>query len=189
MRIERVGYGAGTRTYEKFPNVLRALLGEPFVETEPSPESITVIEATIDDMSGEVHGYVMERLLAAGALDVFFTPVQMKKHRPGILLTLLCAHPDRERLTRLLFEETTTIGIRYRQEQREVLTRRTVVVETAFGPISVKVSTDTSGRELTCHPEYEDCRLAAGRHSIPLRVVQTAALRAWQSDADRDTKE
>lgn len=181
MKIDRVGYGAGTRTYERFPNVLRAVLGEPFAATGPSAESITVIEATIDDLSGEVHGYVLERLLGAGALDVFLTPVQMKKQRPGVLLTVLCAHQDRERMVQLLFEETTTIGVRYRQEQREVLSRRTEVVETGYGPISVKVSTDRSGRVVTCHPEYEDCRLAAIRHSTPLRVVQAAALRAWES--------
>lgn len=176
MKIERVGYGAGTREYPKFPNVLRAVFGEALEDADRTPTTVTVIEATIDDLSGEVFGHFMERALAEGALEVFYTPVQMKKNRPGVLLTLLCANQDRERLTRLIFEETTTVGVRYREDRREILIRDKEMVETPYGPIQVKVSRDSQGRVLTRHPEFEDCRKAAEKHKVPVRKVQLAAM-------------
>lgn len=178
MRIARVGYGAGTRTYEKFPNVLRAVLGE--VEgADTTPDSVTVIEANLDDLNPQVFGHVMEQALAAGALDLFYTPVQMKKNRPGVLLTLLCANSDRERMTELLFRETTTLGLRYREERRVILQREFVIVETAFGPIKIKVARQADGRLMNVAPEFEDCHAAALQHQVAVREVQLAALRAY----------
>src|SRR5215471_3743396 len=120
MKIEKVGYGAGTRDYPKFPNALRAIIGELEEDADRTPATVTVIEADIDDLNAQVFGYLMEKVLAAGALDIFYTPAQMKKNRPGILLTLLCNPPDRERMCDLIFRETTTLGVRHRNEQREI---------------------------------------------------------------------
>jgi uncharacterized protein (TIGR00299 family) protein len=177
MRVARVGYGAGTREYPKFPNVLRAIIGEP--EADETPTRVTVIEANLDDLNAQVFGHLMELALAEGALDLFYTPVQMKKNRPGTLLTLLCAPEDRERMTTLIFRETTTLGLRYRDEQREVLRREHVLVETPYGPIKVKVARAPDGRVINYAPEFEDCREAAARHQVAVREVQTAALTAY----------
>lgn len=178
MRIERVGYGAGTRDFEKFPNVLRAILGEVATDADATPEMVTVIEATIDDLSGEVFGHLMNRALDEGALEIFYQPVQMKKNRPGVLLTLLCRKGDLDRMARLIFSETTTVGIRHREEHRRILIRRKEVVTTPYGPITVKVSSDADGTIINRHPEFEECRQAAVAHNVALRVVQQAALLA-----------
>lgn len=179
MRVEKVGYGAGTRVYEKFPNVLRAVLGE--VETEDTtPDTITVIEANLDDLNPQVFGHLMEQALAAGALDIFYTPVQMKKNRPGVLLTLLCATETREQLMDLIFRETTTLGVRYREEQRVILRRAFVTVETEFGPIQIKVARTPAGQVMNAAPEFDDCQAAALKHQVSLRDVQLAALKAYQ---------
>ncbi len=180
MKIERVGYGAGTRSYPKFPNVLRAIIGE--VETagsDSTPTTITVIEANIDDLSPQVFGHLMEKLFVAGALDVFYTPVQMKKNRPGVLMTLLCQSDDRERMADLIFRETTTLGIRYRTEQREILRRDFTTVETEFGSIKMKIARAENGRLVNFAAEFEDCRAAAELHQVAFRQVQLAALRAF----------
>ncbi|MFN0119502.1 MAG: nickel pincer cofactor biosynthesis protein LarC [Blastocatellia bacterium] len=178
MRIERAGYGAGTRRYEKFPNVLRAIIGE--IETETTLTTITVIEANIDDTNAQVFGHLLELALAAGALDVFYTPVQMKKNRPGTLLTVLCATADRAALTALIFRETTTLGIRYRDAKREILRREHVTVNTAYGPIRLKLGRASNGQIMNRAPEFEDCRAAALSHNVALRDVQTAALTAYE---------
>ncbi len=177
MRIERVGYGAGTRDYPKFPNVLRAIIGE--TEAGDTPATVMVIEANIDDLNPQVFGHLMEKLLAAGALDLFYTPVQMKKNRPGVLVTLLCQPQDRERMTEIIFRETTTLGLRYRNEQREILRREFVTVETEYGPIRIKVARSKDGRVMNHSPEFEDCRAAAEQHQVGLREVQLAAFRAY----------
>ena len=185
MKIESVGYGAGTRSYPNFPNVLRAVIGEMAGSagvspaTDLTPTTVTVIEANIDDLSPQVFGHLMEKALADGALDVFYTPVQMKKNRPGVLVTLLCRPEDRQRMSDLLFSETTTLGIRYRHEQREILQREFVTVETEYGSIKMKIARADGGRLVNYAPEFEDCRLAAGLHQIPIREVQLAALRAF----------
>ena len=176
MKIERVGYGAGTKDFAKFPNVLRAFIGELVDDGDATPETVTVIEATIDDLSGEVFGHLMERALEEGALDIFYQPVQMKKNRPGVLLTLLCRNRDRERMAQLIFTETTTVGIRYREERRQILVRHKETVDTPYGPITVKISCDSAGRVVTRHPEFEECRQAAQAHNVALRVVQLAAM-------------
>ncbi len=183
MRIEGVGYGAGTRDYDKFPNVLRVVLGELIEDADHTPTTVTVIEANIDDLSGEVLGFFINRALDRGALEVFHTPVQMKKNRPGILLTLICRNEDRQKMAQLIFEETTTVGIRYREERREILIRSHEVVQTKYGAISIKISRDSSGRVLTRHPEFEDCRRAAEEHNVPLRLVQAEAGEALNRQA------
>ncbi|MBL8191192.1 MAG: nickel pincer cofactor biosynthesis protein LarC, partial [Acidobacteria bacterium] len=175
MKIERIGYGAGTRTYQSFPNTLRAVIGE--LVTDSTPTTVTVIEANIDDLNGQVFGHLMEKALAEGALDVFYTPVQMKKNRPGVLVTLLCRPEDRQQMTELLFRETTTLGVRYREEQREILQREFVKVETEFGAIKMKIARANDGRLVNYAPEFEDCRLAAELYQVPIRQVQLAALR------------
>jgi pyridinium-3,5-bisthiocarboxylic acid mononucleotide nickel chelatase len=154
MKIENIGYGAGTRDYPKFPNALRAIIGELEEDADRTSGAVTVIEANIDDLNAQVFGYLMEKALSAGALDIFYTPVQMKKNRPGVLLTLLCNPPDRERMCDLIFRETTTLGVRYRNEQREILTREFVTVETEYGPIRVKVSRARDGRVMNASPEF-----------------------------------
>ena len=175
MRVEKVGYGAGTRTYEKFPNVLRAVLGEIEIK-DATPDTISVIEANIDDLSPQIFGHLMEQALTAGALDIFYTPVQMKKNRPGILLTLLCAVGDREKFIELIFRETTTLGIRYRTENRVILQREFLSVETEFGPVKIKIARDANGKVINVAPEYEDCQAAAMKHQVAVRIVQFTAL-------------
>ena len=189
MKIERVGYGAGTRTYPKFPNVLRAIIGETEntvagsagvpLTADDTPRTVTIIEANIDDLSPQVFGHLMDKLLADGALDVFYTPVQMKKNRPGVLMTLLCKPEDRLRLTDLIFQETTTLGVRYREEKREILQREHVTVKTEFGTIQMKIARAENGRLINYAPEFEDCRAAAERHQVPIRQVQLAAWQAY----------
>jgi uncharacterized protein (TIGR00299 family) protein len=179
MKIEKIGYGAGTRDYPKFPNALRAIIGELEEDVDRTPGAVTIIEANIDDLNAQVFGYLMEKALSAGALDIFYTPVQMKKNRPGVLLTLLCNPQDRERMCDLIFRETTTLGVRYRNEQREILTREFVTVETEYGPIRVKVSRARDGRVMNASPEFEDCRVAAEKSGVGLRDAQTAALKAY----------
>jgi hypothetical protein len=179
MRIEKIGYGAGTRDYPKFPNALRAIIGELEEDADHTPGAVTVIEANIDDLNAQVFGYLMEKALSAGALDIFYTPAQMKKNRPGVLLTLLCDPADRERMCDLIFRETTTLGVRYRNEQREILTREFVTVETEYGPIRIKVSRAKDGRVMNVSPEFEDCRAVAEKSGVGLRDAQTAALKAY----------
>jgi uncharacterized protein (TIGR00299 family) protein len=179
MRIEKIGYGAGTRDYPKFPNALRAIIGELEEDADRTPTAVTVIEANIDDLNAQVFGYLMEKALAAGALDIFYTPAQMKKNRPGVLLTLLCEPADRERMCDLIFRETTTLGVRYRNEQREILTREFVTVETEYGPIRIKISRAKDGQVMNASPEFEDCRAAAEKNGVGLRDAQTAALKAY----------
>jgi uncharacterized protein (TIGR00299 family) protein len=183
MRVEASGYGAGTREYEKFPNVLRVIVGETVgagvgVEGSKSDEELTIVETNLDDVSPQVLGHLMERALASGALDCYFTNVQMKKGRPGVLVSILCLPRDKESLTRLLFEETPTLGVRSYEVRRRALERESVTVETEFGRIAVKVGR-MSGRVLSATPEYEECREAALRAGVALRVVQEAARAAY----------
>ena len=179
MRVEKIGYGAGTRVYEKFPNVLRAVIGELELE-DATPDTISVIEANIDDLSPQIFGHLMEQVLAAGALDIFYTSVQMKKNRPGVLLTLLCAVSDREKFIDLIFRATTTLGVRHRDEKRVILRREFVTVETKFGAIKIKVARNQIGEVMNVSPEFEDCRAAAISHQVAVREVQLAAINSYQ---------
>jgi uncharacterized protein (TIGR00299 family) protein len=172
MTTEVTGYGAGTRQYENFPNVLRVLLGETEVDAA-TDERLWMIETNIDDMSPQLTGHVMDRAFELGALDCYFTPVQMKKNRPGVLLSVLCSHENKERLLNLLFTETTTIGVRSYEVERRALRRTMVRVETPYGPIDVKVA-HLNGRIVNEMPEFEQCRTAATRAGVPVKVVEDA---------------
>ena len=175
MTLEKSGYGAGTRDFHDQPNVLRLTLGESVV-TWATQETISVLEANLDDLSPQVVGYAMERLLAEGALDVFGVPVQMKKSRSGSLLTVLAKPADADRLTKLIFAETSTIGVRRRDEQRMALERRWESVETQWGPVRIKIA-NMNGSVSNYAPEYEDCRALAEAHQVPLRRIMEEALR------------
>ncbi|MGH9904898.1 MAG: nickel pincer cofactor biosynthesis protein LarC [Pyrinomonadaceae bacterium] len=177
MKVEQIGYGAGTREYERFPNVLRVMIGEVAAQSK-GDESLLIIETNVDDLSPQVFGHVMERALELGALDCYLTPIQMKKNRPGVLLSILCRPAEKERLTGLLFAETTTLGIRSYEVERRALDRQIVRVETQYGPIDVKVAR-LNGHVVNDMPEYEQCRAAALKAGVPLRSVDSAARLAF----------
>lgn len=182
MRIQATGYGAGTRQTEGNANVLRISLGETMedsVKPKVSPEKqVAVIEATIDDMSPQVYGYFLEKAMAAGALDIYSTPIQMKKNRPGLKMTCVCALEEVDRFAELIFSETTTIGIRYTVAERKTLERRFQQVETPYGAITMKISL-LDGRVVNYAPEFEDCRRLASEKDVALKEVQTAATQAY----------
>ncbi len=173
MTLAQAGYGAGTRVYDKFPNVLRVLLGESAPVTG-SDERLLMIETNIDDVTPQIIGHVMDRVFELGALDCYFTPVQMKKNRPGVLLSILCGAGKKETFLELLFTETTTLGVRSYEVERRALERTIVSVETRYGPIDVKVA-HLNGRVVNEMPEFEQCRLAARKAGLPLKVVEEAA--------------
>ena len=214
MTVARVGYGAGSRNPKGFPNALRLMLGEiedapqqslpagmqiPESATEAQPEvyaasvsgtsdeTIVVVETNIDDMNPQVYGFVMDRAFALGAVDVFFTPTQMKKNRPGVLLTVLCGQDRVESIIAMLLVESTTLGIRYYDAKRRVLARSVETVETEYGPVRIKVARD-GGRTLHFQPEYEDCARAALEANAPLLDVQAAATAAYRNRLKRDDK-
>lgn len=179
MKLRQTGYGAGTRQYEKFPNALRVFVGEGQVSATdadaPGDERLWIIETNMDDISPQILGHVMERAFELGALDCYFTSVQMKKNRPGILLSILCRAEQRPVLSELLFSETTTLGVRAYEVERRALERRIVAVETQYGPIDVKVA-QRNGHIVKAMPEYEQCRQAARDANVPLRVVEEAVM-------------
>jgi uncharacterized protein (TIGR00299 family) protein len=181
MRVDRIGYGAGGRDIPGVANVLRVTLGEEIADGlgVSASEPVAVIEATLDDMSPQVYGYFQEKAMAAGALDVYAIPAQMKKNRPGMELTLVCS-PDRiDEMTTLIFRETTTIGLRYMLAQRKTLEREFQEVSTEFGAVRIKVSY-LNGRRVNFAPEYECCRRLAQEKGVPLKDVMAAASRAYQ---------
>ena len=180
MKTQKIGYGAGTRDFKNSPNVLRLTVGEadPAHESPFPTEEIMVLEANVDDMSPQVFGYVMEQALQSGALDVFGTPVQMKKSRPGMLLTVLCRTEDSQNLTRLILTETTTLGVRMRRETRAALTRRHVKVNTQWGEVRMKLA-NLNGSISNYAPEYEDCRQIAKEKKVPLKTVMQEAIKVY----------
>jgi uncharacterized protein (TIGR00299 family) protein len=179
MSIEKIGYGAGSRDLDKAPNVLRAVLGESAVPYPASEEAdaVAVIETNIDDMNPQLFGDVMERLLAAGALDVFLTPVQMKKNRPGTLLTVLCERNHVDALSELLLTHTTSFGLRVHEAQRRKLAREIVKVKTRFGEIEVKVGR-LGGKIVARSPEFESCKQTAAKFNVSVKEVHGEAARA-----------
>jgi uncharacterized protein (TIGR00299 family) protein len=185
MKIEATGYGAGSRDHQKFPNALRIFVGETEDSTAQTDETLLMIETNIDDISPQVVGYVMDRALELGALDCFLTHTQMKKNRPGLLVSILCRPNEREKFLQMLFAETTTIGARSYEVVRRALARETVRVETQFGPIDVKVaypndgSTNGNSGAVNAMPEFEQCRAAATKAGVALREVQEAARAAY----------
>jgi uncharacterized protein (TIGR00299 family) protein len=182
MTIDRAGYGAGSRNFKDHANVLRITVGESSAVQESKHDlpidEIVVMEANIDDLNPQLFGYVAEQALAAGALDVFATPVQMKKSRPGTLLTLLAKPEDAERIAKIVFRETTTIGIRTRREQRYVLPRRHEAVQTQWGEVRMKIA-QINGSVSNYAPEYEDCRRIAEQHQVPLKHVMQETIRLY----------
>jgi uncharacterized protein (TIGR00299 family) protein len=180
MTIEKSGYGAGTRDFSGHANVLRLTIGEAWPELagNVSSETISVLEANLDDLNPQVFGYVVDRLLAEGALDVFALPVQMKKNRPGMLLTVLSKREDVAALTRIIFTETSTLGVRQREEQRQALARKWITVGTRWGDVRLKVAS-MNGTVTNYAPEYEDCRKIAAQHQVPLKSVMQEALQGY----------
>ena len=179
MKIAATGYGAGTRDFHGHSNVLRLTVGEATSESRAATQDkIAVLEASLDDLNPQLFGYLLERALAAGALDVFATSVQMKKNRPGLLLTVLAKPKDASRLAHLIFAETTTLGVRIREEHREILQRRTLSVKTPWGAVRIKVAS-LNGSVANFAPEYEDCRRIAARRRLPLKTVMQEAVRAY----------
>ena len=172
MTVEQIGYGAGTREYDKFPNVLRVLVGKAGLSAA-GDETLLMIETNIDDVSPQIIGHVMDRAFELGVLDCYFTPVQMKKNRPGVLLSILCDTLKKEAVMELLFTETTTLGVRSYEVERRALARKIVSVETRYGPIDVKVA-HLNGHVVNEMPEFEQCRLAARKAGVPLKVVEEA---------------
>ena len=181
MTTEVTGYGAGTRQYKDFPNVLRVLLGETKADAA-TDERLWMLETNIDDMSPQLLGHVMDRAFEVGALDCYFTPVQMKKNRPGVLLSVLCETEKRESLMNLLFTETTTLGVRSYEVTRRALQRSMMRVETQYGPIDVKVA-HLNGRVVNEMPEFEQVRAAAMNAGVPVKVVEDA-VRSASKDRD-----
>jgi uncharacterized protein (DUF111 family) len=169
MTISGDGYGAGSRDLADRPNVLRLVIGEEATDAA-TMDAVTVLEANLDDMSPQVAGFVLGKAIALGALDCYFTSVQMKKGRPGLLITVLVAPADAGRLTALLFSETSTLGVRSYQAVRRTLQRRHETVDTAWGPVRVKVAS-RNGEELHFAPEFEDCLALAEQHHVPLKHV------------------
>src|SRR6202040_4261128 len=179
MKIERSGYGAGSRDFAGHPNVVRLTIGQAaaVLAAKTASETVTVLEANLDDLNPQVFGYVMDRLLEEGALDAFAVPVQMKKNRPGMLLTVLCRPEDASNLTQLIFTETTTLGVRRREETRRILARRWENVRTPWGDVRVKIAS-MNGTVTNYAPEYEDCRRIAEEHRVPLKTVMGRAVEA-----------
>ena len=175
MTIDRIGYGAGDRDPKRHPNVLRMIVGE---SGAAGHHRVVEILCEIDDMNPQLFGPLMDRLLGAGALDVFYAPVQMKKNRPGTLVTVLASPDRRGALSAILFGETTTIGVRYQEMTRECLDREIVTVETSLGAIRFKVAS-RGGQVLNASPEFDDCARIAAEKSLPVKDVQAVALAAW----------
>lgn len=173
LRIDKVGYGAGERALSDRPNLLRLVLGESAASA--AENDIIVVETNIDDFNPELYEYVVERLLEAGARDVYLTPVQMKKGRPGVVLSVLCDARDRDVIGAIVLGETSAIGLRYYPVQRLVLEREVREVQTQYGPIRVKVARAPAGHE-NLAPEYEDCKRVAAEKKVPIKLIYQAAL-------------
>jgi len=176
MTMAAVGWGAGTRDLPQ-PNLLRLFLGEP--SKQPREQQLAMIETNIDDMSAELFGYVMERLLEAGALDVYYTPIVMKKSRPATLVSVLCEPPLVGALTEMLFRETTTLGLRVTEVSRRCLDREWRELQTQYGPVRVKIGW-LNDEILNIAPEYEDCARIAREKGIPVKLVYEAAREAFR---------
>ena len=183
MKIERIGYGAGAKEFPQHPNVARVFIGAAVEPVKPQPgaagdELVAVLEANLDDMSPQLYGYFADRALEAGALDVTCSSVQMKKNRPGLLVTILCAPEKSDALAALLFEQTTTLGLRIYEARRKVLEREHVEVETPYGKVRIKVA-KREGKVVNAAPEYDDCQKLAAEKNVPLKQVILAAQAAY----------
>lgn len=185
LTIDQVGYGAGTREYDRFPNALRMIIGETSAaEIRNSSDNLILLETNIDDLSPQITGFVMERAFDLGALDCWFTPIQMKKNRPAVMLSVLCESERRTALGDLIYQETSTLGIRVRSVVRECLEREVVRVETEFGSVDVKIG-KLNGKVVNVMPEYDQVRRIALEKGIAFRIVRDAALSAFNSARSR----
>ena len=183
FRIQKIGYGAGTKDFKEAPNVLRVFQGERVSSSQedlPVESSVIVMEANIDDMNPQIYGHLQEKLLTLGALDVFACPVQMKKNRPGILLSVVTGRDLIDQVSDVLFQETTTIGIRYQETQRRILDREIEQIESEFGKVSVKVSR-LRGKIVNFSPEYEECRSLALKHHVPYKWIQSRIIQEFMN--------
>jgi uncharacterized protein (TIGR00299 family) protein len=179
MKIDSVGYGAGSLESDDFPNVLRLIIGQT-ADQDAQADCVCLLEANVDDVRAETIGFVVERALEEGALDVFTTAIGMKHNRPGVKLSVICAPADGGRLQKILFEEGLTLGIRRQLLQRSKLAREFVTVETEFGQIRVKTAI-ADGRIVSAKPEYSDCAAAAKQHEVALKIIQQAVMKAFDS--------
>jgi len=184
MSVESIGYGAGTKDFD-IPNVLRVMVGQALSAERQSNSTgecteVAVLETNIDDLSPQIYDSVMERLFTSGALDVYLTPIQMKKNRPATLLSVMCAPGDVDRMSKVLFEETSTIGVRIDTRTRICLPREVISVDTQFGAIRVKLAR-SEGQIVNVQPEYEDCKSAAAQHGVGVKKVMNAATVAFYS--------
>src|SRR5205807_4186251 len=178
---EKIGFGLGTRDNQTRPNVLRAILAKAKVESQESnaqahdweTDTITILETNLDDINAEILGHFVEQALGAGALDVFHTPIQMKKNRPGVLLTVLCAEGEADKFSELILRETGTFGIRRYNAERRKLTREFVAVKTPYGEVTVKVG-KLDGRVVQAAPEFESCNRLAAEAKVPLKQIYEA---------------
>ncbi len=183
MQVSAIGYGAGTADIEGQPNVLRIMTGEMMDSSVQSHSgTICVLEANLDDMNPQIFGYLLDKALAAGALDVFATSVQMKKSRPGMVVTILCKPEDEHKFQQMLFAETTTLGVRSHLVDRHALPREFVTVNTRFGALRLKVAR-AEGRIQHVSPEFDDCRKLAEEHGVPLRDIMEEAIRRWNGQS------
>ena len=184
LRLEKVGFGLGTRDNHTRPNVLRAVLGAAADDAAAAhdweSDTVAVLETNLDDINAEVLGHFVERALGAGALDVFHTPIQMKKNRPGVLLSVLCAEADADKFAALILRETSAFGVRRTMADRRKLRREFVTVKTPFGEVQVKLG-KLDGKVVQAAPEFESCRVLAEKSSVPIKAVYEAAQRAAQS--------
>jgi uncharacterized protein (TIGR00299 family) protein len=181
MTVSAIGYGAGTADLEGQPNVVRIMIGDSVENVaQACDEEISIIEANLDDMNPQIYGYVLEKALSAGALDVYTTALQMKKSRPGTLLTVLCRPQDADKMMSLIFAETTTFGVRTHRAQRRALPREWVNVSTSYGSVRIKLSR-SNGHILHVTPEYDDCRKLAVEKQVPLQQVISEALRMYEN--------
>jgi pyridinium-3,5-bisthiocarboxylic acid mononucleotide nickel chelatase len=178
MRLNRTGYGAGDRDPRESPNVLRVVRGERLGAAADQASRVVQIECEIDDMNPQLFGPLMDRLAEAGALDVFYAAVQMKKNRPGTLVTIVAPPDRREAIAGVLFTHTTTIGVRYQEMYRDTLDREMRTIATPVGPIRVKIAS-RDGRVLNAAPEFDDCARIAGERGLAIKDVQALAMRAW----------
>ena len=179
MQVSAIGYGAGTTDLESQPNVLRIMAGEISDKAiDGHGGTIRVLEANLDDMNPQIFGYLLDKALAAGALDVFTTPIQMKKSRPGTLVTILCKPEDESKFQDMLFAETTTLGVRSHLVDRRALPREFVKVTTRFGEVRLKISR-VDGRVQRAAPEFDDCRKLAEEKNVPLHEVMEQAMRQF----------
>ena len=182
---ERIGYGLGTRDMHTRPNVLRAVLGQAAAATEAEPidwerDTVTVIETNLDDFNAEHLGHFVGAALEAGALDVFHTSIQMKKNRPGVLLTVLCAEADADRFSEMILRETSALGVRRYNADRRKLRREVTTIDTSLGQVRVKLGR-LNGEVVQASPEYESCREVAAKAGVPLKDVYAAAQKALEN--------